>query len=152
MFRDSSQRLTVDSIMNPTPNKRRRSGSPTGESPIHRTASPARSTATTNRNLTVSPSNPILPPPLPSPGRAPPPSLGSHPFPPYAGPSNWAASSGWTASHRPQNVRHSMDIRSPTPVSPKEEDEMGQGMTFTRDTSSRAPRSMMACTRCRRQK
>ena len=153
MFRQSEKRLTMDSLMNPTPSKRRRSGSPApgeGSGGSRRSAS----VATTNRNPTASPNNPILPPPLPSSSHGPA-ATGGHPFPPFAGPSNWTATSPWTSSqgsHRPHNVRHSMDMRSPTPLSPKEEDEMGQGLTFARDTSSRAPRSMMACTRCRRQK
>lgn len=149
----------MDSLMNPTPSKRRRSGSLIGAEGGSGGSHRSGSAAPTQRNPTASPNNPILPPPLPSSSHGPPPSAGGHPFPPFtgssAGPSNWATPSPWTSSHsslRPHNVRHSMEIRSPTPLSPKEEDEMGQGMTFARDTSSRAPRSMMACTRCRRQK
>jgi len=156
MFRQSEKRLTMDSLMNPTPSKRRRSGSPSGPERGSGESRRSGSAATSHRNPTASPNNPILPPPLPSSSHGPPTAAGAHPFPPFAaGPSNWTATSPWTSSQsslRPHNVRHSMEIRSPTPVSPKEEDEMGQGMTFARDTSSRAPRSMMACTRCRRQK
>lgn len=172
---ESRLRLTVDSIMNPTSTKRRRSSSPGGsDPPARRSASPvvapgrsplSVSNTTVPRHPTASPSHPILPPPLPSSshGQGPPPPPGSssggaggrHPFPPFAGPSNWASqSSGWSSSSaRPHNVRHSMDIRSPTPASPKDEDDMPHGLPgiiFTRE--SRAPRSMMACTRCRRQK
>ena len=155
MFRQSEKRLTMDSLMNPTPLKRRRSGSPSGPERGSGESRRSGSAATSNRNPKASPNNPILPPPLPSSGHGPPTTAGAHPFPPFAGPSNWNATSPWSSSQstlRPHNARHSMDIRSPSPLSPKEEDDMGQGMAFARDTSSRAPRSMMACTRCRRQK
>jgi hypothetical protein len=155
MFRQSSQRLTMDSMMNPTPSKRRRSNSPSGApgSEPRRSASPAKSTSTGNRHITASPQHHFLPPPLPSSSHGPPPSAGgSHPFPPFAGPSNWTSPTPWPSALKPHHVRHSMDIRSPSPISPREDDDMSLGITFTRDTSSRAPRSMMACTRCRRQK
>ncbi|WWD19831.1 hypothetical protein CI109_104298 [Kwoniella shandongensis] len=123
--------------MNPTPAKRpRRSSSP--HSPAESSASQAQQRA---RPPTASPSHTILPAPIPS----------GPPFPPYApGPS------GWQSAWRSGSSRRSFDAGSPvTSVSPKMEggDEVNaSGMILTRDVSSRAPRSMMACTRCRRQK
>ncbi|KAK8853402.1 hypothetical protein IAR55_004108 [Kwoniella newhampshirensis] len=121
--------------MNPTPAKRpRRTLSP--HSPAESSASQQRP-----RPPTASPSRTILPAPIPS----------GPPFPPFApGPSGWQST--WQAG----SSRRSFDAGSPsTSASPKmegvEEGNMG-GMVFTRDVSSRAPRSMMACTRCRRQK
>jgi len=55
-----------------------------------------------------------------------------------------------------KEFREGRDVRSPSSAgSPEMDDETistETGMVFARDTSSRAPRSMMACTRCRRQK
>ena len=55
-----------------------------------------------------------------------------------------------------RDYREGRDVRSPsTAGSPGLEEESTSteaGMVFARDTSNRAPRSMMACTRCRRQK
>ncbi|WWC91905.1 uncharacterized protein L201_006855 [Kwoniella dendrophila CBS 6074] len=127
--------------MNPTPAKRaRRTSSP---------SSPAESTSSLHRQRppTASPSHPILPAPIPS---NPPGSSGG--FTPFApGPSGWQ-------SHWKSDSRKSFDAGSPaSTTSPKlsgesrHQDETG-GVIFTRDVNSRAPRSMMACTRCRRQK
>jgi hypothetical protein len=59
-------------------------------------------------------------------------------------------------SREARDYREGRDIRSPsTAGSPGLEEESTSteaGMVFARDTSNRAPRSMMACTRCRRQK
>ncbi|WWC64796.1 uncharacterized protein I303_107409 [Kwoniella dejecticola CBS 10117] len=135
--------------MNPTPAKRaRRTSSPS--SPTESTSSLAQHQRA--RPPTASPSHPILPAPIPS---NPPGSSGSAagPFPPFApGPSGWQ--SNWRSDHR-----RSFDAGSPSSItSPKlpgediHHDEASGGVIFTRDVNSRAPRSMMACTRCRRQK
>jgi len=59
-------------------------------------------------------------------------------------------------SREVKDYRERRDVRSPsTAGSPGMEDETTStetGMVFARDPSNRAPRSMMACTRCRRQK
>ncbi|WVR09585.1 hypothetical protein IAU60_006655 [Kwoniella sp. DSM 27419] len=128
--------------MNPTPAKRaRRTSSP---------SSPTESTASTTqvqprplsgevrpRPPTASPSHPILPAPIPS----------NPAFVPFApGPS------GWQSDWRSQS-RRSYDATSPESTSSlKLEGTDEHGVIFTRDISSRAPRSMMACTRCRKQK
>ncbi|WWD03957.1 hypothetical protein V865_002015 [Kwoniella europaea PYCC6329] len=129
--------------MNPTPAKRaRRTSSP---------SSPTGSTSSIQRQRppTASPSHPILPAPIPS---NPTGSSGGGGFPPFApGPSGWQ--SNWTS-----DSRRSFDAGSPTSTtSPRLPGDPGhpeepQGVIFTRDVNSRAPRSMMACTRCRRQK
>nr|XP_019010520.1 uncharacterized protein I206_04991 [Kwoniella pini CBS 10737]OCF49301.1 hypothetical protein I206_04991 [Kwoniella pini CBS 10737] len=134
--------------MNPTPAKRaRRTSSPS--SPSGSTSSLQQQRA---RPPTASPSRPTLPAPVPSnpPGSS---SGSAGPFPPYApGPSGWQ--SNWRSDHR-----RSFDAGSPnSTTSPKlaaediHHDEVSGGVIFTRDVNSRAPRSMMACTRCRRQK
>ncbi|WRT70030.1 uncharacterized protein IL334_007023 [Kwoniella shivajii] len=120
--------------MNPTPAKRaRRTSSP---------SSPTESSTSTSqrpRPPTASPSHPILPAPIPSNPTG---------LPPFApGPSGWQ--SNWRS-----DSRRSFEAGSPiSATSPTLEgqDESG-GVIFTRDVSNRAPRSMMACTRCRRQK
>lgn len=69
-----------------------------------------------------------------------------------------ALESGSKRGGNSRGDRQSIDARSPSsPGSPSmDTEEPGTstetGLVFTRDTSSRAPRSMMACTRCRRQK
>ncbi|WVF67314.1 hypothetical protein IAT40_002065 [Kwoniella sp. CBS 6097] len=138
--------------MNPTPAKRaRRSASPS--SPTESTTSQAQRDRdrdrasdrererererSSQRPPTASPSHPILPAPIPS----------GPSFPPFApGPS------GWQSNWRSEN-RRSFDAGSPSSTSsPKMgEGTEDQGVIFTRDIA-RAPRSMMACTRCRRQK
>ncbi|ORY31646.1 hypothetical protein BCR39DRAFT_87706 [Naematelia encephala] len=146
--------------MNPTPSKRRRSSSPAGPGPgpgpIPR---PSQSpTESTRRPI----SHPILPAPIPSPHISGP----SFPLPFSAttaasaapGPSNWQQREQQQQQQQQVIWRRSMDARSPpsSTGSPKLEgiDEAAGdvGMVFARDTASRAPRSMMACTRCRRQK
>ncbi|WVW86370.1 hypothetical protein I302_108415 [Kwoniella bestiolae CBS 10118] len=130
--------------MNPTPAKRARRTS----SPSSPTGSTSSLQQRTQRPPTASPSHPILPAPIPS---NPPGSSGGG-FPPFApGPSGWQAN--WRS-----DSRRSFDAGSPTSTtSPRLPGEAGHpdepaGIIFTRDVNSRAPRSMMACTRCRRQK
>ena len=146
--------------MNPTPVKRRRSSSPS--TPLGLTGTNLADSHAQSRSSnrpSASPANPTLPPPIPS-------------FPVYAppgpGPSTWQS---WRGSERdrppplsereqPRDrrdpaARRSMDARSPSSdvASPNMEgiDEAVE-FVLTRDVSNRAPRSMMACTRCRRQK
>lgn len=108
----------------------------------------------------VSPNRPTLPPLTSTPGAGP-----SFPRPSSvigytSAQSDW--SSAWPHGHnsgtsRAQS-RRSMDAKSPvSPMSPKmegieETSSTESGLVFTRDASNRAPRSMIACTRCRRQK
>ncbi|WVQ78974.1 hypothetical protein IAT38_001066 [Cryptococcus sp. DSM 104549] len=79
---------------------------------------------------------------------------------PFAGPSGWQSATWRSSSRRSLEGEGS---ESPRPEGADEGNAGGSaggsagpsgsgGMVFTRDVSSRAPRSMMACTRCRRQK
>jgi hypothetical protein len=154
---DPHKRKTYAALdMNPTPSKRPRpSASPPTTSSSKRPSSRAGHTA--------SPSNTLLPAPTPSP-LIPPPQPHPHPhahfIPPSsaAGPSDWQSRGGWSgqrASRR--SIDAGMSIRSPATeysedLPEGEEVESGSGMQLSRDLSTRAPRSMMACTRCRRQK
>jgi hypothetical protein len=143
--------------MNLTPAKRAR-----------RSLSPATSShslpPSSRAGLIASPSHSILPAPFPSPVV-----LQPHPQPhihfqpplasPSAGPSDWQSTGGWSGQLR--TGRRSIDagasVRSTGTVDSEDagegEDEFGAGnAVFARDVSGRAPRSMMACKRCRRQK
>ncbi|RXK40818.1 hypothetical protein M231_01877 [Tremella mesenterica] len=142
--------------MNPISNKRRRSSSPSGPSrarPTLRLSSPSPPhSSRSGRPPTASPSHPILPAPIPSSLSGP--SSGTpfpSPFSSTAGPSGSGWQSNWPNS---RSIRRSIDARSPLSVStsPKMEGIDEDSVVLARDTSGRAPRSMIACTRCRRQK
>jgi len=83
-----------------------------------------------------------------------------NPPPTTAGPSNWQSIGGWSGQ---RTSRRSIDAGGSNVRSPATEfsEDMGDaedaeggasGVVLSRDMSTRAPRSMMACTRCRRQK
>lgn len=125
-------------IMNPSPAKRPRTSSPEPGTPVSQ--GPLRRTSP---SLTL--------PPIQS---------GALP-PSYGGPSTW--SSAWRgASRASQGVEGSqspkMEEDDPEPSGTTGGGPSGaapgssSSVVFTRDVNPRAPRSMMACVRCRRQK
>ncbi|KAL7424404.1 hypothetical protein Q5752_000086 [Cryptotrichosporon argae] len=142
--------------MNPPPKRVRRSASP------HQRGTRSPSSASTRRLELRSPRSPRSPSPgAPGPEMrhlpAPTPSNPRHMYQPLPGPSSWAfPPRGYEPRHR------SVDVRSPSgapsslsPHDERHDDDEGAGgpgaMRLTRETG-RAPRSMMACMRCRRQK
>jgi hypothetical protein len=158
--------------MNPTPTKRRRSSSPSTPSGRPREPGPGSGPPIDSRGRppSASPANPTLPPPIPSfPHFGPPggPGPSTLHFRSTAG-REWDREREFRDRERERDrerdrdvmeqrvlARRSMDARSPESVvtSPRMEgiEEVGE-VVFSRDVSSRAPRSMMACTRCRKQK
>ncbi|ORX39447.1 hypothetical protein BD324DRAFT_332943 [Kockovaella imperatae] len=183
-----SSPLVTNPVMNPTPAKRaRRTASPSSPSSQSQTSQRDHGPGGRNESL-VSPTKPILPPPLPSAGHHGP----SFPLPsmPSGRPQSWAP--GWTSSgstrsgpiYEPERdrerererergddrglasagagssrVRSRQSFEAGSPSSPTstqmesiDENRTTAQMVLTRDTTARAPRSIMACVRCRKQK
>lgn len=125
-------------IMNPSPAKRPR-----------RTSSPE-------------PDTPVSQGPLrrPSPSLTLPPIQSGAPPPSYGGPSTW--SSAWRGASRPSQGAEGSQSPKMEEDDPEPSGTTGgpssaapgssSSVVFTRDVNPRAPRSMMACVRCRRQK
>lgn len=148
--------------MNPTPAKRaRKSSSP--PSPAASLPRPGSSRPLRPPGSAGGPPSPLQPfLPRPPSGHTSHPSLPSFPhltsgIPSGPGPSTWSSAWPGGSNPNPNMSRRSVDPTSPSDLGSPQMDmeettSTETGLVFTRDTSGRAPRSMMACTRCRRQK
>ncbi|XAO26259.1 hypothetical protein I312_105094 [Cryptococcus bacillisporus CA1280] len=115
------------------------------------------------RTSSPEPDTPMSQGPLrhPSPSRTLPPIQGAGPPPSHGGPSTW--SSAWRGASRPSQGAEGSESPKMEEDEPAPSGTTGGGpsgaapassssVVFTRDVNTRAPRSMMACVRCRRQK